>query len=159
MAKAEDIMTKKVITISKDRTIYEAIDIMNANKISCVIVTEEDAPIGIVTERDIMERVIPKQLNPKKHKVSEIMTSPIIKGTPDLNIGALSTLMKQNRIRRMPIVSDNQLLGVVTETDIVSETRRLYLQNNRIMMHQNIQTVLIVICGILTAAILVYVLS
>jgi len=154
MSTADEIMSRKVKTVSSNATIMTALDIMRQNAISCVIVTDSKTPVGVVTERDIIYRAIPKNLDLKKHKVTEIMSAPLITGEPDYDLERISMLMKDHKIRRLPIAKGKKVVGVITETDIVDQTSRLFKQNKRILMQQNIQTILIIVCVVLTMIIL-----
>ena len=75
--KVEDVMTKEVITIDETATIKEAAEIMDKNEISCLIALRKGRAIGIITERDLLKRVIVEAKNPEKTKVGKVMSSPL----------------------------------------------------------------------------------
>lgn len=114
-----DIMVSKVVTITKDSTIKEAVRLMNKHEIGCVVVTENKKAIGILTERDLMKRVLAKAQDPGKTRVEEVMSTPLISVEPDAEIGDVSRIMFQRNIKKMPIVRKDKLLGLVTLTDIL----------------------------------------
>lgn len=114
-----DIMVKKVITITASSTVEEAVRLMNEHEIGCLVVTENKKAIGMLTERDLMKRVLAESLDPKKTKVGEVMSTPLISVEPDTEIGDVSRIMFQKNIKKMPIVRKDKLLGLVTLTDIL----------------------------------------
>ena len=75
--KVEDVMTKEVITIDEHATVKKAANIMNKNEISCLIALRKGKAIGIITERDLLKRIIVEAKNPEKTKVKEVMSSPL----------------------------------------------------------------------------------
>jgi CBS domain-containing protein len=114
------IMVKKVITITKDSTVEEAVRLMNEHEIGCLIVTDnKNKARGMLTERDLLKRVLAESKDPKKTKVEEVMSTPLISLEPDAEIGDVSRIMFQKNIKKMPIVSKGKLLGLVTLTDIL----------------------------------------
>lgn len=112
-------MVSKVVTIRKDSMVKEAVRLMNENEIGCLVVTENKKAIGILTERDLMRRVLAKSKDPGGIKVEEVMSAPLISVEPDAEIGDVSRIMFQRNIKKMPIVRKDKLLGLVTLTDIL----------------------------------------
>lgn len=114
-----DIMVNKVITTTRDSTVEEAVRLMNEHEIGCLIVTHNKKPIGIITERDLLKRILAKSQDLKKIRVEEVMSTPLISVEPNVEIGDASRLMFQKSIKKMPIVKEDKLLGLVTLTDIL----------------------------------------
>jgi CBS domain-containing protein len=114
-----DIMVKKVITISRTSTVEEAVRLMNEHEIGCLVVTENKNAVGILTERDLMKRVLPRSQDPRKTKVEQVMSTPLISLEPNVEIGDASRIMFQKNIKKMPIVKKDKLLGLITLTDIL----------------------------------------
>jgi CBS domain-containing protein len=114
-----DVMVRKVITTSRDSTVEQAVKLMNDHEIGCLIVTEDDEPIGILTERDLLKRILARSKDLKKVKVEEVMSTPLVSVEPNVQIGDASTLMFQKNIKKMPIVEGGKLIGLVTLTDIL----------------------------------------
>jgi signal-transduction protein with cAMP-binding, CBS, and nucleotidyltransferase domain len=117
-----NICNKRVITINKNLTIQKAANIMADQNIGCLIVTNEsdDAmPIGTITDRDIVVKAIAKDLNLKETNVSEIMAESV--STIDENKGVFEVIrmMSERKIRRLPIVRDNQIIGIVAFDDLI----------------------------------------
>ncbi len=115
-------MIKNVITLEKDASAYEAVQLLNKHKIGCVVVVHNGGIAGIVTERDLLERVLEKCRNPKKTYVSEVMTRHVITGTPDMDTLEATRLMFKIKVKKLPITEGNRLVGIVTLTDIARST-------------------------------------
>ena len=115
-------MVKNVITLRRDASVHEAVQLLNKHKIGCVVVVHNEEIVGIVTERDLLERVLEKCRNPKKTHVSEIMTRHVITGTPDMDSLEATRLMFKLKVKKLPITEGNRLVGIVTLTDIARAT-------------------------------------
>lgn len=114
----KEIMTKQVITINGDATVFDACMVYKEKKVGCLVVTKEESCVGIVTERDLIERTICQQRDPLTTTVHEIM-SPEIKVINALDTveKALNT-MKQHKIKKLPVILSNKVVGIITITDI-----------------------------------------
>jgi len=120
--KIEDLMIRSVITMSPDASAYEAVKISNKNKIGCLVVVDNSQIVGILTERDLLVRVLEKCRNPKETKISEIMTRHVVMGKPDMEVSEATRLMFENKVKKLPIIDGNRLVGIVTLTDIARAT-------------------------------------
>jgi len=117
--KVEDVMVEGVITIDHDAPVMKAVKLMNENEIGCIIVMRRGRAVGIITERDLLKRVIAKSKNPKKTKVREIMTKPLIAGQPEMDLEEATKLMFKMKIKKLPVVeTQGKLLGLITLTDV-----------------------------------------
>ncbi len=114
-----DIMVTKVVTTPKNSTLEEAVKLMNDHEIGCLIVTENKKAVGILTERDLLKRILAKSENLKRIRVEEVMSTPLISVEPTVEIGDASKLMFEKSIKKMPIIKKGELLGLVTLTDIL----------------------------------------
>lgn len=114
----EDVMTMDVITIDENASVKEAADIMNQYEIGCLIAVRKGKAIGIITERDLLKRVIVETKNAKKTKVGEVMSSPLEVVAPGTSLEEASRLMFKKKIKKLPVVEKNRLLGLVSLTDI-----------------------------------------
>ena len=113
------IMVHDVITTKRDSTVEEAVRLMSEHEIGCLIVTDNDNPVGIVTERDLLNRILAKSQDLKRIRVEEVMSAPLISVEPNVQVGDVSRVMFQKNIKKMPIVKNGKLLGLVTMTDIL----------------------------------------
>jgi len=135
--KVEDVMIEGVITIDSDASVMKAVKMMNENEIGCLIVTRRGKAVGIVTERDLLARVIAKSKNPKKTRVREIMTKPLISGQPEMDLEEATKLMFKMKIKKLPVVeSEGKLAGLITLTDVA----RFQPQMIRILKKLSAQT-------------------
>ena len=116
--KAEDVMVREVVTIDENVTVKEAADIMNEQGISSVLVTREGRATGILTERDILKRIVAEDKNSKKTKVKDIMSSPLVVIAPNTDLEEAARLMFDNKIKNLPVIDKNRLVGLISLTDI-----------------------------------------
>ncbi len=111
-------MVQEIIKIRADATVKEAVEMMNKHGIGCLIAIKNEKPIGIMTERDILKRVIPESKNPEKAQVSEVMSTPLIAGGPDMYVEDAARLMFKKNIKKLPIMENGKLVGLLTISDI-----------------------------------------
>ena len=107
-----------VHTTTLDATALAAAQKMNDHRIGSLVVTEGGRIAGIVTERDMLTRVIAGQRDPAKVRIAEIMTGDVLTCTPDTEIGELRTLMRERRVRHVPVVEHGRLAGMVSIGDL-----------------------------------------
>ena len=112
----KDVMTKNVITIDCNQTIIEAYKKYRDNKVGSLVVMENNQLVGIVTERDLIEKAIDKDL--KSTLIKEIMTSNVVTISPLDKLETALKIMKKNRVKKLPVISCDKLKGIVTITDI-----------------------------------------
>lgn len=121
--KAKDIMTDNVSTVTADSSVNDAAGIMRELNVGSVpICDNQNQPIGIVTDRDIVLRNIASGGN-GAIPVKEVMTANIIYGTPDMDIDEAARLMSKKQIRRLPIVENKKVIGIVSLGDLAVEAK------------------------------------
>jgi len=125
MVKVKEVMKKRVITISSDKTVADAARIMTNNRVgSLVVVKNHDEPKGIVTESDITT-VVAKGIDPKKLKISALKSkkfrkkSRLITVKPEDNILEVAKLMVKNGVKRVPVVEKGKLRGIIADKEIL----------------------------------------
>ncbi len=116
--RVKDVMTKNVKAVSERATIKKIAEIMSNNKIGSVVVMRKKTPVGIITDTDIVRKVVAKGLNPEKTRAMDVMTKNVITIRPDTSIREASIVMATNKVRRLPIIGKQGLLGIITETDL-----------------------------------------
>ena len=117
-----ELMTTNVITVDKNVTVQLAAGTMNKKRIGCLVTVDKEGVKGILTERDMLIRVLEEGKDPKTTIVSEVMTQSIIFGNPTMQLVEATRLMFQNGIKKLPILENNRLVGLVTLTDIARAT-------------------------------------
>ena len=136
MLKAENIMTRNVVTIRGSATVAEAVALMKEKGLRALIVQRrhEDDPYGMVTETDIVYKVAAFGHDSKKMRVYEIMTKPCISVGPELGVEYVARLFANTRLRRAPVIK-GELLGIISvsdllhKSDFVEKPRPLYLED------------------------------
>lgn len=123
MGHVRDIMNKHVITISKDKTCLEAATLLQEKDISFLVVAEGQNPIGIVTEADFVRKVVAANKIASDLKVSDIMSPKFRWVEPTTTIEDAVQKMLNNKIRRLIVLEDQKLAGVVTQTDLAAHLR------------------------------------
>jgi CBS domain-containing protein len=114
----KDVMVKEIITVNPTTKIRDAVELMNKNQIGCLVVTRKGKPVGIMTERDVLKKIVCRCKNPEQTRVSEIMSKPLIVGRVDMDWLEAVKLMLDRNIKKLPILDDEGLVGLVTLTDI-----------------------------------------
>ena len=114
----KEIMSKHVITVDENDTILATAKKYKHHKIGCVVVTKQKHCTGIITERDLIERALCQHLDVTQVKAKEIMSNNIITIHPLENIENAITLMKNHTIKKLPVISNDQIVGIITITDI-----------------------------------------
>lgn len=112
------MMIKEVITIKEVSTVKEAAKTMNKYEIGCLIVTRNRKAVGILTERDLLKRVVSQGKSATRTKVSTVMSKPIIVVEPDMELEEAARLMFKLKVKKLPVVNRGRLVGLVTLTDI-----------------------------------------
>ena len=116
--KVEDVMVKEVITIDENSTVKESAEVMNKFEIGCLIAVRKGKAMGIITERDLLKRVIADARDAAKTKVKDIMSSPLVVVEPSTDLEEAVKLMFQMKIKKLPVVDGKRLIGLISLTDI-----------------------------------------
>ena len=119
----KDIMVRNVVTIDSEASVKEAAKHMNLYEIGCLIVMDKDKVSGILTERDLLTKVVETAKNAEKTKVKDITSTKLVTGTSDMDVVDAARLMLKKKIKKLPIVNNGKLVGLVTFTDIVRTVR------------------------------------
>ncbi|MDE1829954.1 MAG: CBS domain-containing protein [Thaumarchaeota archaeon] len=125
MITARDIMSKKVITLESDVPASDIAKLMDKNKVSSIIVTKDNKPYGIISERDMVSKVVAQNKRPLEIKTTELMSSPLVIVSPMTPVDEVAEKMITNRIRRIIVSDDKQALGIITVTDFVKHLHAL----------------------------------
>jgi CBS domain-containing protein len=114
----KEIMRKDVIVMDGSKSVLEAVKLMAKSDVSSVIVSKDDSIVGIVTERDVVRKVVAEQFEPDEILLENIMTTPLITISQEATVEDASKAMVTYGIRRLPVVDEERLEGIVTATDI-----------------------------------------
>lgn len=115
-----DIMTREVAVIDPTATVEDALHLMRQRGISSLLVRPQSPndDWGIMTKRDIISKVVADDYNPESLQVKQIMTKPILRIPPDMSLRQVSSMMIENRVRRLPVFDHGRLVGIVSDTDL-----------------------------------------
>ena len=127
--KVKDVMVRKVRTANLEETILNATEIMNQYEIGCMVITENGKPVGIMTERDILKRVVSKRKDPAKTKLYEIMSKPLVTVKPYITITSAARIMIKQKIKKLLVTNDGQLIGILSLTDLIPLLREYGITN------------------------------
>ena len=127
-----EVMSKNILTLDKSTSLQETAEHMKKLNVGCVIVTDSNNPIGIITERDFVTKIAAEG-RPLFTEIKEVMSSPLITIDPEETIWEASELMKDKLIHKLPVKENDEIVGIITTTDIVkissvgsdSEMRRI----------------------------------
>lgn len=117
----KDVMSSPVITLAEDATANRAAELMDKHGLGCIVVTSREAkPLGIITETDLVSRVLAKNVKPDSLKAKEVMTSPLITIEPGERISEAARRMSRLNIRRLGVVYKGQLVGILSSKDVLA---------------------------------------
>lgn len=116
----KDVMTKHVKTAPPDSTVKEVVAAMNKFDIGSIVIVQDDRPLGIITERDILRRVIELGLSPEALTARQIMTSPVLTISETASIEEAAELMTKKKVKKLLVLNKQKFVGVVTIIDIVT---------------------------------------
>jgi len=122
----KDIMTSPVVALSENETIYKVAQLMDKHDVGCVIVTGKDGkPSGILTERDLITRVLAQNKLPSRVKAGKVMTTPLLTIDPDETLAEAARRMSRLNVRRLGVMYKGNLEGVISSKDILAVTPEL----------------------------------
>ena len=121
----KDVMIKDVITIDLDASVTDVANVMAADENfgGYVVILEKGRPVGIVTERDIVNKITSQGQNQSKTKASEIMSTPLITIDPDEDLFKVSNIMQKHNISKLVVIKNEILYGIITAKDVVNHSR------------------------------------
>jgi len=123
MAQIRDIMQKNVITIEHNKTAHDAACLISEKDISFLVIMKDDVPIGVLTESDFVKRLSARDKKASEVIISEIMSNKFRWVNPETEIEDAIQKMLNNNIRRLLILDDDKLVGVLTQTDLTEFLR------------------------------------
>ena len=121
--KVNQVMTKNVACLCPTATVCEAAKLMQKHNIGSIPVCENDALVGIVTDRDIVVRTVANDGDPKTMQIKDLMTAQVVSVKSDADINEVSKLMTQKKIRRVPVLENGKLVGMVSLGDVATDAK------------------------------------
>jgi CBS domain-containing protein len=118
-------MSKVVKVVRPDTSMKEVVATMNKFSIGSIVIVQAERPVGIITERDILRRLVEPCLAPETLRAREVMTSPVISISETASIDEAAQLMTKKRIKRLLVVNNGRLVGILTFTDIVTQVPKM----------------------------------
>ena len=145
MIKVKSIMTEDVVTVPRNSSILEAANLMAPKSLSSLVVVEKNKPIAIISENDVIKGIVSK-----KTKVEDIMSKEFMAISPLTRFSEITKSLREDKIKRFPVVENGKLIGLVTETDVIEALRDFT------RLHQIVQEVILTVFGLATAFFLFY---
>lgn len=117
-----DVMTKNVKVVRPDSSVKEVVAAMNKFDIGSVVVVQSQRPVGVITEKDILKRVVEPGLTPETLTAKQIMSSPVITIDENASINEAAKIMAKKGVKRLLVMRNNdELVGILTFSDIVTK--------------------------------------
>jgi CBS domain-containing protein len=118
---AGNIMTHGIISLKRDASVAEAMDLMVSRRVTSLIVEKEDknGVYGMVTRKDVVNKVIAYGKDVKKTKISDIMSEPLLTISPEMSVETIARLMSKTNMRRFPVMVGDEIVGMVSNSDIL----------------------------------------
>lgn len=145
MMNVRNIMTKDVVTVAQASGLKEAAMLMASKSVSSLVVMEKNRPIAVVSETDII-----KGISSSKPRVKDVMSREFMIISPLTRFSEIISSLREKKIKRFPVVENEKLVGLITETDVIEATRDFT------RFHQIVQEVILAIFGLATAFFLFY---
>jgi CBS domain-containing protein len=123
----QDIMTKDVVAVDEKMTALDAARLMTEKGISSLIIEKDHAPVGIISERDFVKKICLKDMQPSTVNVGSIMSKIQTYASPDTPVDVAVQRMVNHKIRRLPVISDGKVIGIITVTDLAKHLRTILL--------------------------------
>ena len=122
-------MSNKVVTMESSESAVDIAKIMEKNKVSSIIITKDQKPIGIITERDLVSKIISQNKKPSEVKIADIISSPIVVVSPLTPVDEVAEKMIDRKIRRVVVEDMDQPSGIITVTDFVKHLHKMLADN------------------------------
>jgi CBS domain-containing protein len=126
-------MVTDVVTVGANVNVRRAVRVMNDFEIGCLIVVENGSVVGILTERDVLKRVVDEGRKPEETLVKDVMSKPLITISSEASLENAIELMFKHKIKKLPVVENGKLVGLVTFTDLVRAEPTLIQTIRRLM--------------------------
>ncbi len=122
MQSVRSILDRKgleVFAVAEGATVLDAARVMNERRVGALVVTQGEHVVGIFTERDVLNRVVAARRDPGETRVGDVMTTPVAVCGPETSRDECRAVMREKRIRHLPVVDDDRLVGIISIGDIL----------------------------------------
>jgi CBS domain-containing protein len=119
MVLVRDVMSRDVKVVRPDTSVKEIVATMTKFDVGSMLVVQSERPVGIITERDVLRRLVEPSLAPETLTARQVMTSPLLSINENASIEEAAKLMAKKKIKRLPVMNNEKLVGILTFTDIV----------------------------------------
>lgn len=130
----KEIMKTDVKIADPNSSVQEAAEEMSKYRIGCLVVVKKERMVGIITERDILTRLVAKDLSASKTKTKDIMTTKVVMIEPERDVSDAAEIMTKRKIKKLPVISDSRLVGIVTLVDICAVQPEMIKKAASLMM-------------------------
>ena len=138
----KDIMTKPVVKTDYTKTVQYAAKEMTKHRVGSIIIVKGKNPIGIITETDLNKKIVAPAKDPRKLKVTDIMSSPIVFSNPNEDIVNAVERMERHKLKRLPVISRGKIVGIITDTDIARASPEMMdILNYRLRMRTELPSI------------------
>jgi CBS domain-containing protein len=120
-------MTKDVVAVDENMTALDAARLMTEKGISSLIIEKDHAPVGIISERDFVKKICLKDMQPSTINVGSMMSKIQTYASPDTPVDVAVQRMVNHKIRRLPVIADGKVIGIITVTDLAKHLRTILL--------------------------------
>jgi CBS domain-containing protein len=135
--RVKNIMSKGVLSVDANMNVNEAAKMMEDGRVGAIIVMENNTPIGIITDRDFAVKIV-AHAYPITTSVKKIMSSPLIGVNPEESVWAVADLMYTRKVRKIPVIDEDKVVGIVTATDLVNQFAVSTEEDMKNMYYQSI---------------------
>ena len=115
-----DIMSHNVVTSDVSESVFDIVEKMKDHNIGCVIITKDEKPVGVVTEKDIVKKALIKGKDLSKIRAENIASTPLITIHPDARIVDAVSRMNDKHVRKLPVFKGDELVGIITDGDVIN---------------------------------------
>jgi CBS domain-containing protein len=125
MLSVGEVMTKNVKVVREDTSMQEVIATMTKFDISSIVVVQKERPVGLITHKDILTKLLPMEFLPSALTARNVMSTPVITISEESSLEEAAKIMAKKGAKKLPVVSNGKLVGIITSMDIVKEQPRL----------------------------------
>lgn len=140
--RVKDIMRKGVLSVDSTMNVNEAAKLMEDGKVGAIIVMENNTPVGIITDRDFAVKIV-AHAYPITASVKKIMSAPLIGVNSDESVWAVADLMYTRKVRKIPVIDEDKVVGMVTATDLVNQFAVSTEEDIKNMYYQSITKIFV----------------